>query len=139
MTEKYLRIDPSGEISWISIDRVPYDFDPSILGPSAKQIHTAIGCSCFEMVRTVLPGLVILVDESGKLKSPPQRHNHLASQLYAGWLLGLDDICGPAIVFALRPTELYGELDLFPLSPAELAKLSLCLGVQLPEEVSGDA
>ena len=138
MTEKYLKIDPSGEISWISIDRVPYKFDPSILGPSADQIHAAIGCSCFEMVRTVLPGIVILVDESGKLKSPPQRHNELASRLYAGWLLGNDDICGPAIVFALRRTEPYGEQDIFPLAPAELARLSLALGVPLPEEDPAD-
>lgn len=138
MTEKYLRIDPTGEISWINIDRVPYKFDPSILGPSADQIYAAIGCSCFEMVRTVISGIVILVDESGKLKSPPQRHNELASRLYAGWLLGHDDIVGPAIVFAERRTEPYGEHDIFPLNDVELAKLSLALGVQLPEEVSGD-
>ena len=138
MTEKYLKIDPSGEISWIQIDRVPYFWDPSILGSSGDQIRAAIGCSCFEQVRTVIPGIVILVDESGKLKSPPQRHNHLASQLYAGWLLGGDDIVGPAIVFALRSTEPYGEQDIFPLNPAELARLSLCLGVPIPEEVPGN-
>lgn len=139
MTEKYLRIDPSSEISWININRVPYKFDPSVLGPSVDQIHAAIGCSCFEMVRTVIPGIVILVDESGKLKSPPQRHNELASRLYAGWLLGHDDIVGPAIVFAERPTEPYGERDIFPLNDVELVKLSLALGIQLPEEVPGDA
>ena len=138
MTEKYLKIDPSGEISWIQIDRVPYSFDPSILGPSGDQIRAAIGCSSYEIVRTVLRGISIVVDESGKIKNPPQRHNHLASQLYGGWLMGLDNIAGPAIVFAERLTEPYGEMDLFPLSPVNLARLSLCLGVPIPEEVSGD-
>lgn len=133
MTEKYLRIDPSGEISWIDIDRVPYEWDPSLDGLNLHQIHAAIGCSCFEQVRTVLPGIVVLVDESGKLKSPPQRHNELASRLYRGWLLGMDNIAGPAIVCALRPTGPLRELDLFPLNQTELAKLSLCLGAQLPE------
>ena len=139
ITEKYLRIDPSGKISWIQIDRVPYSFDPDILGPSSDQIYAAIGCSCFEQVRTVIPGIVILVDESGRIKDPPQRHNEIASRLYAGWLLGLDDIVGPALVCAMRPTEPYGEMDLFPLNAAELARLTLCLGVQLPEEVPNDA
>lgn len=132
MTEKYLRIDPSGEISWIDIDRVPYEWC-NAEGVNIDQIYAAIGCSCFEQVRTIIPGVVILVDESGKVKDPPQRHNELASRLYYGYLRGMDDIAGPAIVCAMRPTEPIGELDLFPLNPVELAKLSLCLGVQLPE------
>lgn len=132
MTEKYLRIDPSSDISWVEIDRVPYEFDPSIEGMSLDQIYQHIGCSCMEQVRTVIPGVVLLVDESGRVKSPPQRHNEIASRLYYGWLVGMDDIVGPALVCSLRPTEPLGELDLFPLNQVELAKLSLCLGVQLP-------
>lgn len=131
MTEQYLKIDPSGAISWIDIDRVPYEWCDAD-GMNLHQIHAAIGCSCFEQVRTVLPGIVLLVDESGKLKRPPQRHNELASRLYRGWLCGLDNIVGPVIVCAMRPTEPYGEQDLFPLNQTELAKLSLCLGVKLP-------
>lgn len=132
MIERYLRIDPSGEITWINVDRVPYRWCDGE-GMSIDQIYAAIGCSCFEQVRTVLPGIVILVDESGRVKDPPQRHNEIASRLYLGWLRGLDDIVGPAIVCAMRPTEPYGELDLFPLDSVELAKLSLYLGVELPE------
>ena len=132
MADKYLRIDPSGVISWIQIDRVPYSWTDGD-GSSLDQMYAAIGCSCIEQVRTVLPGIVLVVDESGRVKVPPQRHNEIASRLYAGWLCGCDDIVGPALVCALRPTEPYGELDLFPLNPVELAKLSLCLGVQLPE------
>lgn len=132
MAEKYLRIDPSGEISWVDIDRVPYSWCDGE-GMDLQQIYNHIGCSCMEQVRTVLPGIVLLVDESGRIKDPPQRHNEIASRLYYGWLIGKDDIVGPALVCALRPTEPYGELDLFPLDSVELAKLSLCLGVALPE------
>lgn len=131
MTEQYLRIDPSGEISWINIDRVPYKWTDGE-GMNIDQIYAAIGCSCFEQVRTVLPGIVLLVDESGKLKNPPQRHNELASRLYRGWLCGSDNIVGPAILCSMRPTGPLSELDLFPLNHTELSKLSLCLGVKLP-------
>ena len=136
MTERYLRIDPSGEISWISIDRVPYEFDPSIDGLCLDQIYAAIGCSCFEQVRTIIPGIVILIDESGKMKTPPQLHNELASRLYAGYLYGFDNIVGPAIVCAMRPTPPIGEHDLFPLYPKELQQLSAVLGVSLPDLIS---
>ena len=132
MADKYLRIDPSGEISWVEIDRVPYSWCDAE-GMDLQQIYKHIGCSCMEQVRTVLPGIVLLVDESGRIKDPPQRHNEIASRLYYGWLIGKDDIVGPALVCSLRPTEPYGELDLFPLDHVELAKLSLCLGVALPE------
>lgn len=138
MSEMYLRFDPSGEISWISIDRVPYEFDPSIEGMSLDQIYAALGCSCMEMVHTIIPRIVILVDESGRVKFPPRPHNELASRLYAGWLYGLDNIVGPALVCALRPTPPIGEEDLFPLRPEELLQLSAVLGISLPE-VPSDA
>ena len=135
MTEKYLRIDPSGDLTWIDIDRVPYDFDPSIEGPSLDQIYAALGCSYFEQVRTVIPGIVILVDESGRVKTPPCPHNELASRLYAGYLQGVDDICGPALVAAMRPTEPLGEMDLFPLTLFELHKVAYLIGVKLEVQV----
>lgn len=133
MAERYLRIDPSGEISWISIDRLPYISDPSNGYLSLNQLYAAIGCSCIEQVLTIIPGIVILIDESGKMKTPPQAHNELASRLYAGYLYGLDNIVGPALVCAMRPTPPIGEYDLFPLYPRELQQLSAVLGVHLPE------
>ncbi len=132
MTEKYLRIDPSGDVTWISIDRVPYEFDPSIEGLNIEQIYAAIDCSCFEQVCTVIPGIVLLVDESGKIKDPQQRHNELASRFYMGYLRGLDDIVGPAIVAAMRPTPPIGEHDLFPLLPSEIQKVEFILGKKVP-------
>ena len=133
MSERYLRIDPSGDLSWINIDRVPYEFDPSIEGLNIDQIYAAIGCSCFEQVHTIIPGIVLLVDESGKMKRPPQAHNELASRFYAGYLYGLDNIAGPAIVCALRPTPPIGEHYLFPLLPNEIIKVELILGKRVPE------
>ena len=133
MAEKYLRIDPSGDVSWINIDRVPYDFDPSINGLCLDQIYAAIGCSCFEQVRTIIPGVVLLVDESGKIKIPAQAPNELASRFYLGYYHGVDYISGPAIVAAMRPTPPIGEYDLFPLLPSELLKVELALGKKVPE------
>lgn len=132
MTERYLRIDPSGEISWISIDRVPYKWVDAE-GLNIDQIYAAIGCDCFEQVHTIIPGIVLLIDESGKMKTPPQDHNELASRFYMGYLHGLDNIVGPAIVAAMRPTPPIGEHDLFPLLPSELLKVELILGKRVPE------
>lgn len=132
MTESYLRIDPSGEISWIQLDRVPHEYVDGD-GPDLDQIHAAIGCDCIEQVRTVFERIVLLVDESGRVKCPPQRHNEIASRLYYGFFIGKDDIVGPAIVAAIRPTGRLCEYDLFPLNKAELAILSLYLGVEFPD------
>lgn len=137
MTEKYLCIYPSGEISWVNIDRVPYTWTDGD-GIDLKQCYSIIGCSCIEQVRTVLPGIVLLVDESGRVKDPPQHHNEIASHLYAGFLLGLDDIVGPAIVCALRPVEPLGEMDLFPLSSSDLYRLTITLDIDI-EEDAGNA
>lgn len=136
MTEKHLLFDPSGKISWILLDRKP-NFGPVYNGDLAldlNQIRDWIGCSCLEQVRTVLYDLVLVIDESGKIKDPPQQHNELASKLYAGYHAGVDNIVGPAIVMALRRSGPYGEEDWYPLSDADLARLSLFLGVKLPDK-----
>lgn len=125
MADKYLVISTSGDLRWVELSSGPRRLD---------QMHEVIGCSCVEQVRTVIPGICIVIDESGKIKTPPQPHNELASRLYYGFLVGADNIVGPAVVCALRPTGPYHELDWFPLDPAELAKLSLYLGVQIPDK-----
>lgn len=136
MIERHLLISPSGEISWIDLERRP-DYGPVYLGDLAldlDQIHGVLGCSCVEQVHTVLPNIVLVIDDSGKVKDPPQPHNELASRLYYGYQVGMDDICGPAIVMRLRRSGPYGDVDWGPLDPADLAKLSLFLGVALPEK-----
>ena len=136
MVEKHLFIDPSGKISWILLDREP-DFGPVYQGSSAldlMQIRDWICCSWLEQVRTVLPDIVLVIDESGKIKDPPQPHNELASRLYYAYHIGADDICGPAFVMALRPSGPYGEHDWQPLNDKDLACLSLYLGVQLSDK-----
>lgn len=130
---KHLMIYPSGELRWVEIDRKPYEWIEGD-GLDLSRLHELIGCSCLEQVRTVLPDIVLVIDESGKLKSPPQAHNELASRLYLGYINGMDDIVGPALVCSLRPCEPYGELDWSVLSPADIARLSLFLGVAIPDK-----
>lgn len=132
MTESHLMIYPSGELRWVEIERKPYEWIEGE-GLDQHRLHELIGCDCLEQVRTVLQDIVLVIDESGKIKSPPQAHNELASRLYYGYQIGMDDIVGPALVCSLRPTEPYGEMDWFPLAPVDLARLSLFLGVELPD------
>ena len=132
--ELYLKIDPDGTLSWIPLCRKPrficvYHGEEAL---DINDLYPVIGCSCVEYVYTRIRGIVILVDESGKIKNPPQRVNPLASMLYAGAPYG-DMIHGPAVVFAMRPAPPSGEYDLFPLSKSELSLLSVCLGVSIPD------
>lgn len=132
--ELYLKIDPDGTLSWIPLCRKRL-FDSVFNGAEGldvSDLYPVIGCSCVEQVHTRIRGVVILVDESGKIKDPPQPVNPLASKLYAGAPYG-DMIHGPAVVFSLRPTPPIGEHDLFPLHKSELNLLSVCLGVPIPE------
>jgi len=135
MLEKYLVIYPSGVLAWEEIDRSP-KYDDLYQGSPAldfRRLYQIIDCSCVEKVHTFLPGIVIVVDESGKIKLNPQAHNEIASRLYPGTPYG-DDIVGPAFVFALRPTGPCGEMDWCPLLPADEARLSLFLGERLPNK-----
>lgn len=129
MTESYLRIDPSGEIRWIQLDRVPYGSD-DVSGPSVEQICKAIGCHFVEAVDIMVPGAVILFDGFGKIKRPPEQRNEIASRLCAGTPCG-DDIAGPVIVCYMRRTEPCDEYGFFPLSYFQLASLSSLLGVDI--------
>lgn len=105
---KYLVMEPSGSMRWEEIDRA------RILG----RLHEIIDCNCVEQVRTVIHNLVLIVDESGRIKTPPKEHNDLASCLYLGWILGSDNIVGTAVLASLEvdPESEYGEMDWFPVN-----------------------
>jgi len=67
MLEKYLVIYPSGVLAWEEIDRSP-KYDDLYQGSPAldfRRLYQIIDCSCVEKVHTFLPGIVIVVDESG--------------------------------------------------------------------------
>lgn len=69
---------------------------------SVEEIHTLLECDCFELVhlpRFPLPGIVMLVDESGKLKE--KGLNPIASILYAA---GAEFIAGDALLCKLEYT-----------------------------------
>ena len=139
MLEKYLCIEPSGELRWIELERKPR-FSPVYDGQEAisfKDLYPILDCSCCEQVRTCLRDIVILVDESGRIKTPPKPHNELASRLYLGWHFAGNDIVGTAVVFALRPTPPYGEWDLFPLTDVQELQLAQLIGKLPPKEDSG--
>lgn len=129
LTDKHLLIHPSGEIEWVELHRARR-YDDIYCGDYAYDLHEiyrVLGVDFLEQVSLCLPGIVILIDEIGKLRTPPQAHNELASRLYGGYQFG-DDIVGPALFFKRI------GCSIAPLDPADEALLSLYLGMELPEK-----
>ena len=127
MKVKNLVIYPSGKLEWVELE-YNRNFDDIYNGAYAyelDELYRIIGCDWVEQVSLRIPGIVILIDESGKIKTPAQKHNELVSRLYGGYAFG-DDIVGPAIFFRQEGP------NLCPLHPSDEAKLSLFLGVPLP-------
>lgn len=122
--ERYLVVYPSGKVEFQEIQR------ENML----DRLHEIIGCSCVEQVRTVVPGLVMIVDESGRIKEPPQEHNEFASRFYYGFLCGADDIVGPAVFANLVPAPPYNELDWAPLWRSQIRIVFAVLGMPIPED-----
>lgn len=129
LTDKHLLIHPSGKMEWVELHR-KRRYDDIYCGDYAYDLHEiyrVLGVDFFEQVSLCLPGIVILIDEIGKLRTPPQPHNELASRLYGGYQFGYD-IVGPALFFkCIGP-------DIYPLDAADEARLSLFLGAKLPEK-----
>ena len=116
--EKYLRLDPDGTLSWITIDR-----DHFLDG-----LYQAIGCTSVEHV-SLRYGLECIVDESGWY-SEHQVANLYASPLYHGWARGIP-LIGP-VVFVDSGWNDDGDLDWFPLRDDTLLLLSLKLCMSIP-------
>lgn len=132
--EKYLKTSTSGALEWVDLLRAPRE-GPVYNGAEAlsnDDIRKIVGCEWLEQVHTTVPGVVMMIDETGKLLPRPKAHNELASRLYAGWEPHrIDDIRGTAVLFALRPCNEIGELDLFPLSSAQLAMVGKKMRVEI--------
>lgn len=129
MKVKHLVIYPSGDLKWVELD-LNRRYDDIYEGDWAydlDQIYSIIGCDCVEQVSLQIPGIVILIDESGKIKNSPQQHNELASRLYGGYAFG-DDIVGPALFFRQEGPNIH------PLLLPDEERLSLFLGVKLPDK-----
>lgn len=127
MIDYYLCIEPSGDLRWISVPRLPNNETLR-----REKFSSAIGCDWLENVYTRLPNICLVVDECGKIKQIPQLPNFLASRLYAGAPFG-DLIHGPAVVCAMHPVNEIGEMDWVPLTAGELSVLSLYLGIEIPD------
>ena len=108
--EKYLVIYPDGHTDWMETEH----------DQLVKSCYEVIGCDCVENVPTIINDVCLIVDESGKVKDPPQMHNGKASVFYAGWYAG-DDIVGPAVVAAIHLVD--GEPDWVPVNQQELDKV----------------
>lgn len=118
--EKYLRLDPSGELSWITIDRDHF----------LEGFYEAIGCTCVEHVLLKSP-FECIVDESGWY-SEHQYVNLYASRLYPGFSRGIP-LIGP-VVFVRTAIDEDGDPDLFPLASYQLPFLERALGIAIPVE-----
>lgn len=114
--EKYWVLDPDGSARQIEIERLTM----------LEDFHAAIDADCLETVRTIIPDVCLIVDESGRFKYPAKQHNERASLLYLGYILGRYDIVGSAILAAFHLLD--GEPDWVPLSPSELSKVASCIG-----------
>lgn len=95
MFNKYLKIN---------VDRNRNDYELITLDDRSflYDCYHHIGCSCIEIVNTLIPDLVLIIDESGKLVDRPIV-NRLASMLYGN---PFDDIVGVAIVARRSDTEI---------------------------------
>ena len=121
--DRYLVIEPSGDLRWIHCHR------DGLL----DAFYSAIGCDCVENVYSIFSPICLIVDESDRIKHPPQVHNSLASRLYSGFFRGCDDIVGPCVLVAMRRCDNeYGDMDWFPLNDDELTVLSIYLGINIP-------
>ena len=114
--EKYIVLDPDGYARTIEIDRLKM----------LEEFRAAIDADDLECVSTEIPDVSLIVDGCGKIKVPAKRHNEMASRLYAGYLMGQDNICGSAILAAIHYVD--GAPDWVPLSDAELARVTVYLG-----------
>lgn len=121
---RFLVIYPDGKLKWLDTDRKHM----------CDNFRKAIGCNWLENVYTVLPDIVIIVDEVGKVKQDPQPYNPVASRLYRGSLCG-DFIHGPAVVAAIHHYN--GESDWVPPSLHELFRLQNYLQIDLKEAANG--
>lgn len=118
MIDKYWVLYPSGDVKQVSIDR----------SELLDRMHEVIGCDCIEQVRTIVPDLCMIVDESGKIKDPPQEFNPIASLLYAGFLYADDAIVGPVIFVSLQSVPPFDELDWFPITSLHELQLKMLFG-----------
>lgn len=121
MIEKYHVLYPDGRIT---LEEIPRD-------QMLDRMHEIIGCDMIERVVSWMPNVYLVIDESGRIKDPPQEHNRYASLLYMGWHIAMVDILGPAILCSEALMGPYHEPDFFPLEDAALAKLRIFFGDQV--------
>lgn len=108
---------------WIKInqdDALPPFVEVQIPDQPTEWLHTVydlIGCRTIEVAQTVLPGIVLVIDEEGKcFDGWHTRINTIASRIHAN---PYDPIVGDAILARIQ-----GE-DLVPLTQDDLRRLQI--------------
>lgn len=90
MEHKYLCLRADGTSEWVTLRDFTSDF--------VDDVHKILGIDCFEIAHTCVKDVVLILDESGKLKDRWwERINYAASHLYPGSQLG-DPIVGDVIL-----------------------------------------
>ncbi len=84
---KYLFIPVVGEVKALELQE-PININ---------EVYQIIGCDCFETVRVICSDIVMMLDESGKIKTPAKLVNPRASMLYSGIGYG-DYIVGDVLI-----------------------------------------
>ena len=62
-----------------------------------EQLYALLGCSMIEVV-SIAYGMILVVDEEGKLSLPPKPVNSEATRLARGFISAYDHINGDALV-----------------------------------------
>lgn len=126
-TGYYLVLEPDCSMHWELIEHEN----------CLDRLYEIIGCDCVESVHTVEPDLLMIIDESGRIKNPPQSHNRAASNFYLGWLrmrCAPWDIVGTVVFAQLVPVgNCYGEMTWGPVDDDGLIEfVADMIGCELP-------
>lgn len=89
-----------------------------------RAVYRSIDCDCIEVASTVVPDLVLVLDESGKLRDGWERRiNKIASILYGS---PFDPIVGDVILCRRSGA------DLIPITDQDLERICRCLHLGYP-------
>lgn len=118
----WIKIPHDDSLPPLQIVQLPEDPNASTEWLSA--VYDTIGCHCIEVASTLFPALVLILDESGKLRDGWERRiNKIASILYGS---PFDPIVGD-VILCRRSGE-----DLTPITDQDLDRICCCLHLDPP-------
>ncbi len=101
-----------------------------------SEVYKLLDCECWEGVPGCY-GTYLILDESGKIKSPPKKPNPLAFLLYSSaFLFNLDILCGDVLVSTIG-YDSQGESNIVSLSDFQINRILNCLSL-FKDEIKSD-